>query len=134
MGFSKRCTKCGKVKWWYQFGKRKQGLFNLQSICKACVSQYSLRGSRKNQEKVKDSYRKWKEKNPEKAKESRRKHYHKNKFIVNGARKLKITIPEARSLLYQNKAEVLKVAKKAKLGKYEKILQIIAGSSNKCKP
>ena len=119
MGFSKRCTKCGEVKWWYQFGKRKQGLFNLQSSCKTCVSQRSLRWTKKNQEKVIDIYRKWKEKNPEKVKEHCRNYYHKNKFIIKGARNLKITIPEARSLLYQNRAEVLKVAETARLGKYE---------------
>ena len=84
MGFSKQCTKCGEVKWWYQFGKRKQGLFNLQSSCKTCVSQRSLRWAKKNQEKVIDIYRKWKEKNPEKVKEHCRNYYHKNKFIIKG--------------------------------------------------
>jgi hypothetical protein len=82
MGFSKQCTKCGEVKWWYRFGKRKQGSFSLQSSCKPCIAQRSLIWARKNYEKVRESYGKWKDKNPEKAKEYSRKHYQKNKFIV----------------------------------------------------
>ena len=130
MGFSKQCTKCGEVKWWYKFGKRKQGLFNLNSSCKICVAQRSLMWACNNPKKVMKAYRKWKEQNPDKANENSRKHYQKHKFVVNGARKLKITIPEARRLLYLNKAEVLKVTETPKLGKYEKILRIIADSSN----
>jgi hypothetical protein len=119
MGFSKRCTKCGEVKWWYQFGKRKQGPFSLQSSCKPCIAQRSSIWARKNPEKARESYRKWKDNNPEKVKERCKNYYHKNKFIIKGTRTLKITIPEARSLLYQNRAEVLKVAETARLGKYE---------------
>ena len=130
MGFSKQCTKCGEVKWWYKFGKRKRGLFNLQSSCKICVAQRSLKWTNKNSEKMKEAYRKWKDKNPERANEISRKHYQKHKFIINGARRLKITTPEARRLLYQNKAEVLKVVETPKLGIYEKILRIMADSSN----
>ena len=130
MGFSKQCKKCGEVKWWYQFGNRKQGLFNLNSSCKICVAQRSLIWTHNNPKKVKKSYRKWKEQNPGNANENRIKYYQKNKFIVNGARKLKITTLEARRLLYQNKAEVLKVVETPKLGIYEKILRIMADSSN----
>jgi hypothetical protein len=126
MGFSKQCTKCGKIKWWYQFGKRKRGLFNLQSSCRPCVAQRNLKWVKKNQGKLKDGYRKWKEKNPERAKENSRKHYQKDQFIINGARRHKISVPEARRLLYLNKSEDLKVSKTPKRAIYEKILHIIA--------
>ena len=69
MGFSKQCTKCGEVKWWYKFGKRKRGLFNLQSSCKICVAQRSLKWTNKNSEKMKEAYRKWKDKNSGERKE-----------------------------------------------------------------
>jgi hypothetical protein len=113
MGFSKQCTTCSEVKWWYQFGKRKKGAFNLQSLCKACVAQRSLRWTKENPEKVRDAYRKWKEKNSERAKEIRQKHYQKNKFLIKDALKLKIPLPEARRRLYLNRGEDLNLAKTA---------------------
>jgi hypothetical protein len=106
MGFSNQCTTCGEVKWWYQFGKRKKGPFNLQSSCNACVAQRSLRWAKENPEKVRDAYRRWKEKNPERAKKIRQKHYQKDKFVIKAALKLKISIPEARRRLSLNRARI----------------------------
>ena len=116
MGFSRQCTKCYEVKWWYQFGMRKKGPFSLQSSCKVCISQRSLRWAKENPEKVRDAYRKWKEKNPERAMEIRQKHYQKNKFVIKDALKLKIPIPEARRRLYLHRGEDLNIAKTAQRG------------------
>jgi hypothetical protein len=37
MGFSKQCTKCQQIKWWYDFYKDLDKKFGIKSICKTCT-------------------------------------------------------------------------------------------------
>ena len=52
MGFSKECTKCGKVKWWYKFYKIKGHAFSLRSQCKSCGIEYRKEWKKLNKERT----------------------------------------------------------------------------------
>ena len=54
MGFSKQCTKCGKVKWWYEFERAKAGKFSLNSYCFPCkrLRQNEYRKKNKDRENL----------------------------------------------------------------------------------
>ena len=76
MGFSKECTKCGRVKWWYQFGVRKNSYaFSLRSNCKSCACKYS----KKYRKGVAFLTRQTDEKYRQRLKEKKRDWYQKNK-------------------------------------------------------
>jgi len=53
MGFSKQCTKCGTVKWWYQFRASKQHKFSRNVWCICCMAEYNKKWIKNNPEKYK---------------------------------------------------------------------------------
>jgi lipopolysaccharide/colanic/teichoic acid biosynthesis glycosyltransferase len=48
MGFSKRCTKCNRDKWWYEFYKDKDKQFGLKATCKECFKKRQLKYIQEN--------------------------------------------------------------------------------------
>jgi hypothetical protein len=58
MSFLKQCTKCGKVKFWYEFNKDKSKTHGLKSQCKACQRQYDKKWREENKELISFSRRK----------------------------------------------------------------------------
>jgi len=57
MGFSKECTKCGRVKWWYEFDRGKKGCkFSIESQCSNCSKAYQKKSREKNKDKRRRRY------------------------------------------------------------------------------
>jgi hypothetical protein len=48
MGFSKQCTKCRQVKWWYDFYKDLDKRFGVKSICKTCTAEQIFKYQQEN--------------------------------------------------------------------------------------
>jgi hypothetical protein len=67
MGFSKQCTKCGEIKWWYKFSLSRtthsKGIFSLVCSCKTCQAKIAKKyySDPKNREKNRQYKRKDKE-------------------------------------------------------------------------
>ena len=78
----KQCTRCGKVKYFGEFGKHEGCAGGVNSRCKSCVSESRRKWRKDNQEKIRENNRKWYEANNEKARESSRKWYEANKEKV----------------------------------------------------
>ena len=124
MGFSKQCSNCGRVKWWYEFSKRKDGKFSLTSFCKNCCREKDRKWYKHNSEKRKKSShewrknhpekaseydRKWKKNNPEKVIKNAREHYRKNKKIISIKKRRKLkTMADARDYLNPKIADIIK--------------------------
>lgn len=92
MGFSKECTKCGRVKWWYQFTiTGKSTTFSLRSNCKKCASKYAMEHRKRNYNKPHDKTdmelkrkrnKKWRYLNKKRLKEYQKQYYLINKDII----------------------------------------------------
>jgi 5-bromo-4-chloroindolyl phosphate hydrolysis protein len=100
MGFSRQCTKCGKVKWWYKFSKNKEGEFGLRAKCKACLSKedkkYYKGYYKKNKEKISSKKRNYYRKNKEKICRHDSDYYKRNRDIILFARRNNMRISRAR--------------------------------------
>jgi hypothetical protein len=74
MGFSKQCSQCGKIKFWYEFYKDRSCMFSVKTHCRACESKNKKKYREDNPEKVKELDRKYREAHPERIKEKQRKY------------------------------------------------------------
>lgn len=70
---SKACTKCGVVKLFEMFVKKKECVNGVTGLCKQCSNEIARSRRARNPEKEREYRAKWNEKNPE-----RRKQYSKN--------------------------------------------------------
>jgi len=129
MGFSKQCTKCGRVKWWHQFWRHPNGRLSLMSACKVCIRKYKVYYENKEKKRTREKI--WREENREYCRVYRKKtiekgrqygqiqrhtlsdHYIKNIFATNLGIKYKDVPPE----LIEMKRQQLKLKRAIKAAK-----------------
>jgi len=58
MGFLKQCSKCDKIKYWFEFFKNKSGPFSLKSECKKCSQKAIKAAGYKRAPRDKEYYQK----------------------------------------------------------------------------
>ena len=75
----KRCTGCGVVKYFGEFGKNGSCAGGVRSQCRECMKEYQRKWHQENKESQNERSRKWKQENKDKSKEYYSKWYQKNK-------------------------------------------------------
>jgi 5-methylcytosine-specific restriction endonuclease McrA len=78
----KRCTTCGVVKYFGEFGKGSSGAGGVTSRCKVCAAEYNRKYREKNKEALADSRRKYCEENKGALAEYQRKYREENREAI----------------------------------------------------
>ena len=83
----KKCTKCGEVKNFSEFHKKKGGKNGLDSNCKTCRKEIAKEYRKTNADKIKERRKKYYKANADKIKERRKKYYKANADKIKEYRK-----------------------------------------------
>lgn len=65
MGFSKQCSQCSEVKWWYEFYKDRGCMFSVKAHCRVCELKNKKKYIEAHPDCNKEAKRKFKEANPD---------------------------------------------------------------------
>jgi len=80
---TKRCTKCGNVKFITEFNKSIRGKYGVVSWCKKCSSERCKTYYQNNKDRVKECQRKYRQVNREKLRKKTKEYYWANAKEVN---------------------------------------------------
>jgi hypothetical protein len=88
MGFLKQCSKCKKVKYWFEFSKDNLNAFSIRTDCKKCCSKSFKQYHLKNKEKIATIKKQYCLENKEKIATKSKQYHIKNKGELAKKRKL----------------------------------------------